>query len=140
MSPKAARIARIAVDVLLVVAVTLGVMKLFELGLQQFASTQFWKTWAAQHSVTGKLVPTLGIAVACGFLGGLVLGGFAGGRALRLAYWAGAIVVVVDYGAMLIADGLDGLATGFALAPLAIAVGLIPGAALGGKLMPSAQK
>jgi hypothetical protein len=140
MTPQAARIVRIAVDVLLVVAVTLGVMKLFEFGLQQLATTQFWKTWSGEHSVTGRLVPTLGIAVACGFFGGLVLGGFAGGRALRLAYWTAAVVLVVDCGATLLADGIQGLASGFALAPLGIAVGLIPGAALGGKLMPSAAE
>jgi hypothetical protein len=135
VSPRAARIARIAVDVLLVVAVTIGVMKLFELGLQQLAATQFWKTWSGQNSVTGRLVPTLGIAVACGFFGGLVLGGLAGGRALRLGYWTAAVVLVVDYGATLLVDGPGSLGNGFAVAPLGIAVGLIPGAALGGKLM-----
>jgi len=140
MSPRAVRFVRISVDVLLVVAVTLGVMKLFELGLQQLATTQFWKTWSGDRSVTGRLVPTLGIAVACGFFGGLVLGGFAGGRALRLGYWTAAVVLVVDYGATLLAEGPGGLGNGFVLAPLGIAVGLIPGAALGGKLMPSAAK
>src|SRR5262252_2594319 len=139
MSPQAARFLRIVADVALVVAATLGAMKLFELGLRELAATQFWKIWAGEHSVTGRLVPMLGIAVACGFVVGIVLGGFAGGRALRLAYWTGAIVVVADFGGTLLVDGVHGLSS-FTLAPLAIAVGLVPGAALGGKLMPSPAK
>src|SRR5262249_27677857 len=120
-------------------AATLGVMKLFALGLRELAATPFWKSWSAEHSVSGRLVPMLGIAVACGFLVGIVLGGFAGGRALRLAYWTGAIVVALDFGGTLLIEGMHGLSS-FTLAPLAIAVGLVPGAALGGKLMPSPAK
>ena len=139
MSPQAARIARIALDVLLVAAAAIGAITLFEIGLQQLEAMQFWKTWTGQHSATGSLVPTLGIAVACGFLGGLVLGGLAGVRALRLGYVTAAVVLVVEYGATLLTGGPGSLGNGFALAPLGIAVGLIPGAALGGKLESAAK-
>ena len=115
-------------------------MKLFELGLQEFATTQFWKTWAAQHSIVGRLVPTLAIAVACGLLAGLFLGGVAGGRGLHLAFWAGSIIIVLDFGGTIVTDGPRGLATFFALAPLCNALGLYLGAAAGGKLMPSPAK
>ena len=138
--PQAARIARIALDLVLVAAAVVGTTKLFQLGLREFAATQFWKTWAAQHSIVGRLVPTLAIAVACGFLLGVVLGGFAGGRALKLAFWAGSIIIALDFGVTLYTDGPKGLATLFALAPLCIAFGLCFGAVAGGKLMPSPAK
>jgi len=134
------RTARIAVDLVLVAAAVLGTMKLFQLGLQELATTQFWKTWAAQHSIAGRLVPTLAIAVACGFLAGIVLGGFVGGRALTLAFWAGSIIVVVDFVGTIVTVGPKGLATLFALAPLGNALGLYLGAVVGGKLMPSPAK
>lgn len=140
MAPKAARIARIALDLVLVAAAVLGAMKLFELGLHQLAATAFWKAWAAEHSGAGKLAPTLGIAVACGLLVGLVLGGIAGARAWLLACWASAAVIVLDFGAMIMAEGPGGVLTVFGLAPLCISVGLLLGAAAGGKLMPSPAK
>jgi len=134
------RIARIAVDLVLVAAAVVGTMKLFQLGLQELATTQFWKTWAAQHSIAGRLIPTLAIAVASGFFMGFVLGGFAGGRALTLAFWAGSIIIVLDFGVTILTDGPKGLATFFALAPFCIAFGLYFGAVAGGKLMPSPAK
>ena len=137
---QSARIARIALDLVLVAAAVLGTMKLFQLGLQELAATQFWKTWAARHSIAGRVVPTLAIAVACGFLAGVVLGGFAGGRALNLAFWAGSIIIALDFGVTLYTDGPKGLATLFALAPLGNALGLYLGAMAGGKLMPSPAK
>ena len=140
MSPQAARAARIAFDVLLVAAAVLGSMKLFELGLQQLAATGFWKTWAAQHSIVGRLIPTLAVAVACGLLAGLVLGGFAGGRGLVLAFWAGSIIIVVDLGGTFMTAGPKGWATLFALAPVFIAFGIYLGAVAGGRLMPSPAK
>ena len=115
-------------------------MKLFELGLRQLAGTALWKTWAAEHSGAARLVPALPVAVACGLLAGLVLGGFAGSRALSLACWAGAAVIVLDLGAMIVADGPTGVLTAFALAPLCVALGLVLGAALGAKLMPVPAK
>ena len=140
MSTQTARAARVALDLVLIAAATLGAMKLFELGLQQLAATAFWKTWAAEHTASGKFVPTLAIGVACGLLVGLVLGGFAGSRARLLACWAGAAVVVLDLGAMIVADGPAGVLTAFALAPLCVALGLPVGAALGTKLMPAPAK
>jgi len=140
VSPQTARAARVALDLVLIAAATLGAMKLFELGLQQLAGTTFWKTWTAEHSGAGRLVPALPIAVACGLLPGLVLGGFAGSRAWLLACWAGAAVVVLDLGAMIVADGPAGVLTAFALAPLCVALGLPVGAALGTKLMPAPAK
>ena len=140
MSSQTARAARIALDLVLVVAVTLGAMKLFELGLQQLGATAFWKTWAAQHSIVGRLIPTLALAVACGLLAGLVLGGFTGPRGLVLAFWAGSIIVVVDFGGTIMTVGPKGLASLFALAPVFIAFGLYLGAVSGGKLMPSPPK
>jgi hypothetical protein len=137
VSPQAARAARIALDIVLVAAALLGAMKLFELGLQQLAGTAFWKTWAAQHSIVGRLIPTLAVAVACGLLAGLVLGGFAGARGLVLAFWAGSIVILVDLGGTFMTVGPKGWATLFALAPLGIAFGIYLGAVAGGKLMPS---
>ena len=137
---QSARIARIALDLVLVAAAVVGTMKLFQLGLQELAATQFWKTWAAQHSIAGRLVPTLAIAAACGFFAGIVLGGFAGGRGLSLAFWAGSIIVAVDFVGTIVTDGPKGLATLFALAPLCIAFGLCFGAVAGGKLMPSPAK
>lgn len=140
MSPQTARAARIVLDLVLVAAAVLGTMKLFQLGLQELAATQFWKTWAAQHSIVGRLVLTLAIAVACGFFVGGVLGGLVGGRALTLAFSAGSIIIVLDFGGTIITDGPRGLATFFALAPLANAFGLYLGAVAGGKLMPSPAK
>jgi hypothetical protein len=134
------RAARIALDVVLVAATVFGAMKLFELGLQQLGATAFWKTWAAQHSIVGRLIPTLAVAVGCGLLGGLVLGGFSGARGLVLAFWAGSIIVVVDFGGTIMTVGPKGLATLFALAPVFIAFGLYVGAVSGGKLMPSPAK
>jgi len=126
----------LAVDVLLVAAVSIGAIKLFELGLREFAATAFWKDWAAGHAFAGRLVPALAIAAACGCFAGLVLGGFAGARALRLGGFAAAVVVALDFGGTLVSDGPRGLLTGFALAPVCIGLGLLAGAALGRKLMP----
>jgi hypothetical protein len=140
MSPLAARIGRIALDVVLVVAVSIGTIKLFELGLRELAATTFWKTWAVEHSIAGRLVPALGIALACGFLGGIVLAGLVGGRAHVLGYWAGSIMVAMDFGGTIAGEGFQGLLNVFALAPVCVAAGLIAGAALGGRLMPSPQK
>ena len=135
VSPLHARIVRIALDVVLIAAISIGAMKLFELGLHELAATAFWKTWAAQHSTAGRLVPALGVALACGCLGGIVLGGFAGGRARVLGCFAGLVVIALDFGGTIASEGLSGLMNGFALAPLCIALGLLAGAALGGKLM-----
>ena len=115
----------LAFDVLLVAAVSIGAIKLFELGLREFAATAFWKDWAAGHAFAGRLVPALAIAAACGCFAGLVLGGF-----------SAAVVVALDFGGTLVSDGPRGLLTGFALAPVCIGLGLLAGAALGRKLMP----
>jgi hypothetical protein len=135
MSPQTVRIARIAADVVLVVAVAIGTMKLYELGLRELAATGFWKSWIAGHSSAARLAPALAIALACGLVGGIVLGGFAGLRALFLGVWSGVLVVALDFGGMIVADGLKGILSGFALAPLCIALGMVLGAAAGGKLM-----
>jgi hypothetical protein len=129
------RYASVTREALFAVFAAFGAYFLSSLSFRLLASSSASDSFVAMDSLAGVLAPFATIALASGFLSGLVLSVAERKHSVRISLWAGLTICALQLVIAVAVGGLAWAASNYALlgAPC-LAVGLLLGALLGRKI------
>jgi len=135
MPPKLTRFRNFTREALFAVYAACGAYLLSSGSFGLFARTSLSESFVSMESMAGFLAPFATIALASGFLSGLVLSIFERKHSVRIALWAGLLMCALQLAIAIAVGGLVWAASNYALlgAPC-LAVGLLLGALLGRRI------